>query len=139
MANTDGQAITLAELQNVLASLKTQRDTMNTTYKTSIKQVLDSSTECFSVAGLDYSTIMAAFNDTFNTLDKNYDGLINVLENSVIKDYSELTTAIRKMFGDNFGARLSELLGVSAGPSTGGVRTIESPKVKEGVTVEINR
>ena len=113
MANTSGSsAITLQELQRVLASLKTQRDTINESYKTSIKQVLESSSSCFAVSGLDYSTIIAAFDDTFNGLNKNFDNLINVLENNVIKDYAELTTAIRQMFGESFASRLIELLDI---------------------------
>ena len=115
MANIDGStAITTEQLKTVLNSLKTQRETIRTTYDSMIKQVLDSSSSCFSVAGLDQSSVNSAFADTFKKIDTNFDALINVLENDVIKRYSELAMAIQQMFGGDFAARLSELIGISS-------------------------
>ena len=113
MASVNGNAITTAELKRVLSSLKTQRDSIYNEYKNNIKRVLNSSSECFKVAGLNYSNIIETFDDTFQTLDKNFENLIDALENNVIKNYSELVIAIRQMFGKNFADKLTDLLGIS--------------------------
>ena len=112
MASANGNAITTAELKKVLSSLKTQRELMNNEYKNNIKRVLDSSSQCFQVAGLNYTSIIETFDDTFGTLDKNFENLINALENNVIKNYSELVAAIRQMFGKSFADKLTNLLGI---------------------------
>ena len=109
----DKNAITTAELRSVLNSLKTQRESIRYEYNNNIKRVLDSSSQCFSVAGLDYSTIIETFNDTFGTMDKNFENLIDVLENNVIRNYTELVAAIRKMFGKSFADKLINLLGIN--------------------------
>ena len=105
-------AISNEELKSVLSSLKTQRETIQTTYNTMIKKVLESSSSCFSVSGLDYSSIISVFDSTFKTLDNHFESLITLLENGVIKRYSELAMAIRQMFGADFAAKLSELIGL---------------------------
>ena len=108
--NDYGVKITTEELKIVVDSLKKQRDTLNDLYRTSIKSVLDKSSSCFAIAGLDNSTITDSFNSTFVNIDKNLSGLINLLENNVIKSYSELSFAIKRMFTDDFASKLSELL-----------------------------
>lgn len=110
MMYQDGSRISIEDLKRVLASLKEQRDIMNNTYNNSIKSVLESSTDCFRVSGLNNEMIIGSFDDTFKNLNNNFNGLINVLENNVIKTYSELTIAIRQMFGEQFASRLIELL-----------------------------
>lgn len=112
MANVNGSAITTQELKAVLNSLKTQQENIRNEYKNRIKSVLDSSSSCFSVAGLNYSTIIETFDDTFETLDKNFENLIYILENKVIKNYTELVAAIRQMFGKSFADKLVQLLGM---------------------------
>ena len=114
MASYDGTAITTAELQAVLSSLKAQKESINNTYKTMIKTVLESSSSCFAVSGLDYTTILSVFESTFTTLDSNFDALIDVLENGVIRTYSELAIAIRKMFSDDFAYQMAELMGLNS-------------------------
>ena len=109
MANN---AISLQELNSVVTALTNQRDSINSTYNNIIKKVLESSSSCFSVAGLDYSLVSTVFEDTFKTLNNNFTNLIDVLQNNVIRNYSELTTAIRTMFGPKFAQRLSELIGI---------------------------
>ena len=93
-------AISTEELKVVLNSLKTQRETIQTTYNSMIKKVLESSSSCFSVSGLDYTEIISA-------------SLINLLENGVIQRYSELAMALRKMFGVDFASQLSQLMGLT--------------------------
>ena len=113
MANNNGTFITANELKNVLSSLKRQRETIKTTYNSMIKNVLESSSSCFSVAGLDYESIISSFDSTFTSLDSNLGALIDVLENNVIKTYSELVIAIRQMFGTDFANRMSQLIGLN--------------------------
>ena len=113
MASVDGTVITTSELKEVLNSLKTQRETIKTTYDTMVKKVLESSSSCFSVSGLDYSLIISNFDSTFETIDNNFNSLIDVLENGVIKTYSELAIAIRQMFSEEFATKMSELIGIS--------------------------
>lgn len=113
MADFNGTRISTEELKTLLSSLKEQKELINGEYKNSIRSVLESSSSCFSVSGVDYSRIISIFDDTFNSLDSNFEILINVLENNVIKNYSELAVAIKKMFDDNFANKLSELLGVN--------------------------
>lgn len=110
MAFQDSSRISIDELKRVLASLKEQRDTINSTYNNSIKRVLESSTGCFTVSGLNNEVIITSFDNTFKKLNDNFNGLINVLENNVINTYSELTIAIRQLFGEQFANKLIDLL-----------------------------
>ena len=112
MAYQDGSRISIEELKRVLASLQEQRDIINNTYNNSIKRVLESSADCFTVSGLNNEMIIASFDDTFKNLNNNFNGLINVLENNVIKTYTELAAAIRQMFGEQFASKLIDLLGI---------------------------
>lgn len=112
MANVNGSAITTQELRRVVNSLRTQQETIRNEYQNKIKGVLDSSSSCFTVAGLNYSTIIDTFDGTFETLDKNFENLIYILENKVIKNYAELIEAIRQMFGKTFADKLTQLLGI---------------------------
>ena len=104
--------ITIVELKSVLNSLKNQQETMNSTYNTLIKPVLDSSSQCFQVAGLDYSEIQTIFSKTFSSVDNKFYNLINVLENDVIGKYSELALALKKLFGNDFATQLNDLIGI---------------------------
>lgn len=104
-------AITVAELKTVLNSLKEQQESMQSTYNSLIKPVLDSSSQCFQVAGLDYTEIESIFNKTFSSVDNKFASLINVLENDVIGKYSELALALKKLFGNDFATQLNDLLG----------------------------
>ena len=112
MASFEGSAITIEELKRVLTSLKNQREIISSEYKNNIKKVLESSSSCISVSGLDMTSVNSAFDSTFTTLDRNFDMLISVLENNVIRNYSELAEAIRRLFGAQFAAQISELLGI---------------------------
>ncbi len=110
MASFDGTAITIDELKNVLTSLKEQRDTINSTYNSMVRGVLESSSSCFSVSGLSYDNIISSFDKTFKELNSNFNTLIDVLDKNVIQNYSELAIAIKKMFGTDFAKKMSELL-----------------------------
>jgi len=113
MAETNSRVATIGieDLKRVLASLKEQRDTIDSTYK-KIKQVLEASTSCFAVAGLDYSTIISIFDDTFTKINNRFNNLIDVLENNVISTYTELAAAIRQQFGSEFAQKLIDILGI---------------------------
>ena len=110
MANS-GLKVTTEELRKVLTALKNERDTIQKTYTSQIKGVLESSESCFQVSGLDYSTITSTINNTFTTLNSNFNSLIDVLENDVIKNYDDLAAAIRAKFGQEFAARITSLIG----------------------------
>ena len=111
---SDGSVrISTEELKAVLSSLKNQRDLINSEYNNSIRNVLEKSMGCIQVSGLDYLTIISVFDDTFHSLENNFDRLIDVLENDVIKNYSELAVALKKMFGSDFASRLTELLNIA--------------------------
>ena len=122
MADVNGTRISTEELKTLLSSLKEQRELISNEYKNSIRNVLESSSSCFNVSGLDYSYIISIFDDTFNSLESNFDRLIDVLENNVIKNYSELAVAIKKMFDENFANKLNEILGVNSHTSSVGNR-----------------
>ena len=109
----DRTSITLAEIKTVLNSLKQQRDIINKSYSSDIKKVLESSNVCFQVAGLDTTEINQTIESTFKSINKNMNGLIDVLENDVIKNYTEVTAAVKQMFGSSFAAKISELLNLS--------------------------
>lgn len=112
MASYEGSAITIEELNKVLTSLKKQREIISNEYKNNIRKVLETSGSCISVSGLDMTSVNSAFDSTFTTLDRNFDMLISVLENNVIKNYSELAEAIRRLFGPQFASQISDLLGI---------------------------
>ena len=109
----DGITITTAELKRVVSSLKSERDLIQNTYKSQIKSVLESSETCFKVAGLDYTSIINTFDSTFSMLYNRFNSLIEVLENNVIRNYDELSSALIQMFGQNFASQLSSLLGIN--------------------------
>ena len=111
MANISGSsAITIEELKKVLQSLKEQKDIINKTYNERIVTVINNSASCLSVAGLDYSKIEASYKDTFTKINNNFENLINLLENDVIKNYSELAMAIKQMFNVDFANKMESLL-----------------------------
>ena len=112
MAN-DQTYITLDEIKTVLNSLKQQRDIINNCYNNDIKKVLTSSSSCLQVAGLDTTTINQTIENTFKTINENMNGLVGVLENDVIKNYSEVAVSLKQMFGSSFATKLSELLNLS--------------------------
>ena len=123
MANYDGVMISTDELNSVLNSLKKQKELIHDEYQKSIKTVLESSQQCFQVSGVNYSSLISIFDSTFNSLDSNFEALINVLQNNVIKNYSELAVAIKKMFDDNFADKLMSLLGISSS-GTGSIQGV---------------
>ena len=82
MADFNGTRISTEELKTLLSSLKEQKELINGEYKNSIRSVLESSSSCFSVSGVDYSRIISIFDDTFNSLDSNFEILITVLDRS---------------------------------------------------------
>jgi len=104
--------VTTADLRKVLASLKSERDSLSKVYSSEVKGVLESSQQCFQVAGLDYSSITGAIDNTFKTLNTNLTSLIDVLENDVIKNYDELLDALRQKFGAQFASQMQSLLGL---------------------------
>ena len=112
MTNSGTTSITLEEIKAVLASLKQQRDTIKDCYNSDIKKVLESSDACLKVSGLDTSAINSSISTTFNKVIEYLNGLINVLENDVIKNYSDVSTSLRQMFGSDFATKLSELLDI---------------------------
>lgn len=105
--------ITVSELNQVLSSLKQQQSELSTVYNSNIKKVLESSSSCLMVAGLNYDEILSSFSTTFTNLDTAFTNLINVLQNDVIKNYSETALVIRQMFNNEFASQLSELLNIS--------------------------
>ena len=107
----DKTSLSLAELNRVLASLKEQKTAIAKTKK-KVDAVLESSSSCLAISGLDYSTIADSFDTTFNKMDTNLDALINVLENDVIKSYAELMLIMRRIFNKDFASKLSGLLGL---------------------------
>ena len=111
MAN-NGLKVTTSELKKVLSSLKTERDTLNNVYNSQIKEILESSQSCFQIAGLDPSQISSTIESTFKTLNSNFNDLIGVLDNNVIKNYDELLTALNQKFGAQFASQMQNLLGL---------------------------
>jgi hypothetical protein len=101
------------EVGKILESLKQQKETINKVYNTKIIKVLESSQQCFQVANLNYAEINETIAKTFNSLDKKYYNLIDVLENNVLRGYTEVVLAIQQMFNSEFASQMSELLGVS--------------------------
>ncbi len=107
--------VSIEELKSVLASLKKQKENLSSVYKGSISSVLESSNSCLAVANLDTSAIKSTFDSVFNDIDTNMDALINVLENKVIRNYSELAEAIRTMFNNDFMTKMNELIAGAGG------------------------
>lgn len=107
---TNVSTITFDDVNQVLQTLKKQKDVLNSAYTKQIASVLESSQACFSVAGLDYSQISDAFNKTFTNLDSNFYSLVDVLENDVLKKYSSLVLAVKEMFNSKFASEMSALL-----------------------------
>ncbi len=111
MASTSSSStVTIDELKRVLESLKTQRETINSVYNDKIQSVINNSASCFGIAGLDCTKIEESYRDTFATINTNFEKLIDILENDVIKNYSELSLAIKQMFNIDFANQMETLL-----------------------------
>ena len=110
--NDNSIKISTEDLKAVSASLKSQRDTLTGIYKSEILPTMNKSASCFAVAGLNTSDISEAFKKTFNNIETNLNALIDLLDNNIIKSYSELSYAIQRMFTDDFANQLSELIGL---------------------------
>ncbi len=106
-------SISAAELKRVVESLKEQRDIIKKGYYSSIRGDLIESAACLKVSGLDYKKIIYAFDDNFYSILQKFEDLIYALENDIIKNYSELTEALRQLFGAQFANKLSSLLGLN--------------------------
>ena len=106
-------SISAAELKRVVESLKEQRDIIKKGYYSSIRGDLIVSAACLKVSGLDYKKIIYAFDDNFYSILQKFEDLIYALENDIIKNYSELTEALRQLFGAQFANKLSSLLGLN--------------------------
>lgn len=115
MAEVNSIKITTEELKVVLESLKKQRDQISNIYSSQIKKVLENSSSCFTVAGMDTEMISKSIASTFKNINTNLSALIDLLENGVISKYSELSYAIQKMFTNDVTNRLYDLLGISSG------------------------
>lgn len=111
---SDVNMISTAELQTVLASLKSQKEIIEDTWKNIVFPVLESSSSCFSVAGLNYENIQSELGHIFSQTCLRLDSLIFVLENDVIKNYSEVAYSIRQIFNADFAAQMADLLPLSA-------------------------
>ncbi len=109
--SNDSSAISLEELKQVSKALQSQKDTIYSLYKKNIVSVLESSRSCFKVAGVDFTNIENTFRSIYTELNRNYESLINVLNNNVIAGYSEVSETIKRMFNKEFATKLNEILG----------------------------
>ena len=126
----DGKvSVSIDELRMVAQSLRKQNEELQSQYTGTIKSVLDSSAACLNVAGVDISSINSAYSKVFSDINTGMEQLIDVLENSVIKNYSELSEALKKMFNSDFKNKMEELLGVVSGNSSSSTSsTASSPR-----------
>ncbi len=118
MAANDTSAISLDQLKTVANSLEEQRQAIYNTYNQKVKKVLTSSQQCFQVAGLDFSQIESSFNTTFNTVNTNLQGLVLLLNNDVIRNYSEVSEALKKLFNTDLAKQLESLLSIASSSSS---------------------
>ncbi len=110
MASSNKSYLSISDLRQIAKSLESERNTLYSTYKNKIVPVLESTSSCFQVAGLDTTEIINSFNSIFNTLNDRLFSLINVLNTNVINNYNDMLLAIREMFNNDCAAKLKDLL-----------------------------
>ena len=113
--NESGVSIDLAELKSIANSIQTQREEIQKIYSGPIVSVLNASNQCFSISGLNLNKIYDEFNKCFQSIDLHLGNLEEVLNNNVIKNYSEVQTAIKQMFNNEFASKFSSLLDTFSG------------------------
>lgn len=99
-----------ADLKELSNKLKEKNDAIYQLYSKNIKEVLESSRQCFYVSGLDSDKIISSFNDIYGGLNNQISELVNLLDQEIIPRYDELKLAISKMFNDNFSSQMEALL-----------------------------
>ena len=112
MANNNKAYISLESLIEISKSLQSENEEMIRAYRTYILPALRGSEECFQLSNVNISEIQDRFNGAFNKLNINIGNLVDVLNNTVIKQYSETADAIREHFNTTFANKMKEILGV---------------------------
>ncbi len=112
MAKTDTTSISLEELKVLSRALEQQKNSIYNAYKNDIVTVLETTKKCFSISGVDYSNIEQAFNSTFTNLNNGYEALIDVLNNKIIAQYSEVVNSLKQLFNSQFANQLNSILGI---------------------------
>lgn len=108
----NGTAISIDQVKLVLQSLKNSKSNIKSTYNNDIRSVLQSSQQCLAVSGVNYTQLINILDEVFKTIDTNFDGLIDVLENKVISGYTDLSFALTQLFNNSLGSQLSSLLNI---------------------------
>ena len=109
MASTKSY-ISLDSLKEISSSLQSQKDQISQSFNGEILPAIKASADCFKVSGLNMNEIITSFSSTFNNVNSSINDLVNILNNTVIKNYSDTAYAIRQNFNVTFANRLREIL-----------------------------
>ena len=123
---SDKASISLSELKTIAKSLEAEREQIYSTYKNKVLPVLESSDKCFYVAGLRTQDIISSFNTIFEGVNTRLTNLVNVLNDNVISQYTEVSMTITKLFNNDFASKLYELLNINSSRMIIGSDVLES-------------
>ena len=105
--------ISLDALKGIASSLQSQKDQISQSFNGDILPAIKASADCFKVSGLNLNEIVSSFSTTFNNVNSNLNDLINILNNTVIKNYSDTADAIRQNFNVTFANQLRSILNLT--------------------------
>lgn len=103
-------SVSLENLKNAATKLEKQRANIINTYNKKVVPVLDSSKECLKVSGVNTEETKAQFDSVYNNLNKQLKGLVNLLNNQVLPNYTELVEVLRSLFNNDFASKFQELI-----------------------------
>ena len=104
------ESVSIESLKQAASKLETQRDKIYKTYKNEVIPVLDSSKECLQISGVDTEETKQQFNTVYNSLNKQLSGLVSLLNDTIIPNYSELVDILRSMFNKDFASKFQSLI-----------------------------
>lgn len=95
---------------DVAKSIDNKRNDIMSLYNNDILSVLNQSSECFKVAGMDYDGVKKSFASVFNTLDERIKTLTSLLTDTIIPKYQNTSNVISSMFNEQFAVEMNEII-----------------------------
>lgn len=111
MAN-DRSIVNKDGIIQIAQNIDSRRQDIMDVYKSKILPILQSSSECLSVSGLDYEDVIKSFDNVFNSLDTQITDLYRALTDKIIPSYENSSNIIRQLFNSEFAEELSKILSI---------------------------
>lgn len=108
--NGDKIFINSEQLVAIANSIKSKKEQIMSIYNSEVVTALKSSENCLSVAGLDYASIINAFNNIYTEMDKRITNLADALSTKIAPNYDAMAVSIRNAFNSDFASEMQSLV-----------------------------